>query len=632
MSDIITITGKKLSEGKTKTLDELRNDSRSGKTFIPGIISGEDNVKIPIDSFVSDSWKAWSEEHGSSSEDGFENSYYIGSGNHVRNGFAIGDNNTSSGGVNIGYNNYIETDAGATENPAAFGNFNIGKYNSACYDDNGNIRTEWKGAVNIGQRNKAGMWGVNLGEDNFAHGGSYNIGTHCSATRGSFTFGNNNSADGGSVMIGFNNSAKGGSYAIGENNKLPDGGVFAIGRNNNADPGSYIFGEKNEVHYAGIVIGHQHLVQGRSIVVGNTNPNAKGSTADAGSIIISQDPAYADNGSLVLLGNNTNAYAGSIAIGGTTSATEGSVSIGDNGNNNKNLVANGSYNIGQGNSAKGGVFVIGNNNNANYEEKKDAHGQTISPYTNTTILGDNNYTENYIGKYSAIDYYSYMVYEDGVGHTITGYSAKFTGIPRSFIVGNSNSAIGWNQYSFGEKNFNGSTIYTYDPETSSYNTSGLEWRNGKNSYTKFKDDLGYTFTFGRGNSAVRMFDMAIGLSSFASGGQNIAIGYGSATVGGMNVTSKPFNTTIKEGSRNIAYNSYLQGGYDNVLLQSYFDLGTSGFVPTAQTRNHLVYSVVENTITGFTGASGRRRLSAIWCACSSTEADPLSPIRYAAGA
>ena len=359
MSDIIK--GQKLSNSDSKTLNELRNDSNySGKTFIPGIIKDIANVKIPIDSFILDSWKEWSERHGSSSAKGSENSYYIGSGNYVKKGVAFGDNN----------------------------------------------------------------------------------------------------------------------------------------------------------------------------------------------------------------------------------------------------FADGSYNIGQGNSAKGGVYVIGNNNNANYEEKYDADGNIIDQNTNTVILGDNNYTENYIGEYSAIDQYTYDIDEgDGNVRQITAYSANFTGKTRSLIVGNNNSAIGWNQYSFGDKNFNGSTVYAYDPETSSYKTSGLKYRNSNKTPTDFNDDLGYTLTFGRGNSAVRMFDMAIGLSSFASGGQNIAIGYGKTNIQGHSISSPDFTTTVKEGSRNIVYNSYLPGGYDNKLFESYLDFGTSDFVPYYQSKNELSYAVIENNVTGYTSSS-----------------------------
>ena len=275
MIDIIK--GQKLSSSDSKTLNELRNGSNSDKAFIPGIIKDEANVKIPIDSFILDSWKEWSERHGSSSAEGSENSYYIGSGNYVKNGAAFGDNN--------------------------------------FIDD--------------------------------------------------------------------------------------------------------------------------------------------------------------------------------------------------------------SYNIGQGNSAKGGVYVIGNNNNANYEEKYDVNGNIIDPNTNTTILGDNNYTENYIGEYSAISAYKY--WDNGQEIVVTGLD--YTGKTRSLIIGNDNSAIGWNCYSFGEKNFNGSTIYAYNKETSSYNTSGLgytkvieyyDWEEQDYKYRlefiPFFDDHGYTLTYGNGNSATRYLDMAIGIN------------------------------------------------------------------------------------------------------------------------
>lgn len=580
MSDIIK--GQKLSNGTTKTLNELRNDPNSDKAFIPGIISNIANVKIPIDSFASDSWKAWSEQHGSSAEDGFENSYYIGSGNYVRNGFAIGDNNTSSGGVNIGYNNYVETSASVSDNPAAYGNFNIGKFNSACYNDAGNIAESYNGAINIGQGNKAGAWGVNLGENNIATLGAYNIGGRCSASRGSFVMGYETIAEGGSVAIGFNNSAydgefiigrdndgtKGaGDYIIGHDNKVVNGGALILGAANSAQGNSYIVGSRNHIIGGSFGLGNESYAADGSTVMG------KGSSATAGS--------------LVLLGDHTIATQGSIAVGGETSASCGSVSIGDNGNNHKNLVADGSYNIGQNNSAKGGVYVIGNNNNGNYDVKYDANGHIIYPNTNTTILGDNNYTENYIGEYSAISEHTYT---DEHNSDYKVLEADFTGKTRSLLVGNNNSAIGWNQYSIGDKNFNGSTVYAYDPETSSYKTSGLKYRDGLNSYTDFNDDLGYTLTFGRSNSAVRMFDIAIGLSSFASGGQNIAIGYGKNRIQGHNIESPDFTTTVKEGSRNIAYNSYIPGGYDNSFIGSYLEFTSSAFNPIYQCRNHMIYS------------------------------------------
>lgn len=586
MSD--TIKGQKLSVGTTKTLDELRNDSKSAKTFIPAIISDEANVKIPIDSFVSDSWKAWSERHGSSSEDGFERSYYIGSGNNVKHGAAFGDNNKTSGGMNIGYNNVIDA------NVYDLSNFNIGKDNSACYNTYGDISNSYNGVVNIGQRNKAGGWGVNLGENNFATLGSYNIGGYCSASHGSFVMGYKTTAEGGSVAIGFNNSAKAGEVIIGRDNDGTDGaGDYIIGHNNKViNGGALILGATNSAQGNSYIIGSNNNIRGGSIGLGDKSYATDGST-----VIGNKSSAYA--GSLVLLGDNTMASNGSIAIGGKTSASYGSISIGDN-EDVKNLIANGSYNIGQNNSAKGGVYVIGNNNNANYEVKYDANGHIIEQNTNTTILGDNNYTENYIGEYSAIDRYTNRI-DDGEGHIydVTGYSAKFTGKTRSLIIGNNNSAIGWNQYSFGDKNFNGSTVYAYDSETSSYKTSGLKYRDTStfNPITAFNDDLGYTFTFGRGNSAVRMFDMAIGLSSFASGGQNIAIGYGKTHIQGHNISSPDFTTTVKEGSRNIVYNSYLPGGYDNTLYNSYIDFGESGFCPMNQARNHFEHSIINSKKT-----------------------------------
>ena len=349
MSDII-ISGRKLSRHETVEFNELRNSSSADRAFIPGIISGEANIKIPIGSFVSDSWKDWSERHGSSSAEGSENSYYIGSDNYVKNGVAFGDNN----------------------------------------------------------------------------------------------------------------------------------------------------------------------------------------------------------------------------------------------------FADGSYNIGQGNSAKGGVYVIGNNNNANYEEKYDADGNIIDQNTNTTIFGDNNYTENYIGEYSAISAYKY--WENGQEIVVTGLD--YTGKTRSLIIGNDNSAIGWNCYSFGEKNFNGSTIYAYNKETSSYNTSGLgytkvieyyDWE--EQNYKKrlelipFLDDHGYTLTYGHGNSATRYLDMAIGVNCFASGGENIVIGSPTETHTCATPSNKRKYTAESKGCKNLNIRSKIDG-VSNKAFESYLE--TNASCPVEQIHDNIL--------------------------------------------
>ena len=253
-----------------------------------------------------------------------------------------------------------------------------------------------------------------------------------------------------------------------------------------------------------------------------------------------------------------------------------------------------SYYIGKENSANGSVYIIGNNNNANYETKFDANGQLIEPHTNTTIFGDNNYTENYIGEFSAISAYKY--WENGREIVVTGLDYKSK--TRSLIIGNDNSAIGWNCYSFGEKNFNGSTIYAYNKETSSYNTSGLgyikvikyyDWE--EQNYKKrlelipFFDDHGYTLTYGYNNSAVRMFDMALGASSYASGGENIVIGSPTETHTCATSSNKRKYTAESKGCKNLNIRSKIDG-VSNKAFESYLE--TNAGCPVEQIHDNIL--------------------------------------------
>ena len=202
--------------------------------------------------------------------------------------------------------------------------------------------------------------------------------------------------------------------------------------------------------------------------------------------------------------------------------------------------------LGYNNIADGGVFAIGSNNTA-CDLYSESSGDT--QYTQATIFGDYNRAINYRGTIYFDDVDSDL-YNNGYDKN-TQYTQK-SGFTRSLIVGTNNSLSGWNSFIFGINNSAGSAEYALG----TYDTS----------------DDGFTLVFGHSNYAARNYDMAFGWKSFASGGENIAIGtpqqidsYNVKCTSAIGYKNIAIRSNV-EGTNNIAINSILYGaipGFEN---------------------------------------------------------------------
>lgn len=202
--------------------------------------------------------------------------------------------------------------------------------------------------------------------------------------------------------------------------------------------------------------------------------------------------------------------------------------------------------LGYNNIADGGVFAIGSNNTAcDLNDSRSANTQ----YTQATIFGDYNRAINYRGTIYSNDV-NPDLYNYGYDKN-TQYTQK-SGFTRSLIVGTNNSLSGWNSFIFGINNSAGSAEYALG----TYDTS----------------DDGFTLVFGHSNYAARNYDMAFGWKSFASGGENIAIGtpqqidsYNVKCTSAIGYKNIAIRSNV-EGTNNIAINSILYGsipGFEN---------------------------------------------------------------------
>lgn len=541
---------------------------------------------------------------------GSQASVNVGKSNTTTNvSFAFGESNiTQNAACTFGKSNTAESDSMSvgTNNHTYGGSYTLGRNNTAksgamAY---GESNVSENGSDVVGNNNSA-MSGSNiLGEGAYAINGSTVIGCCASKTtsalngslvlrmkgyegptnivsanNGAAILGGNTTATESSITIGFNNNAKSCSKILGDGNNASEHSIaigddgcnaknysIAIGKNgSNSDGASISVGlENTNANIGSLAFGRRSV----SALSGSIAIGEEGVTAQNGGISIGKNTCYSNSGSIAIGYNTTFASKGSIAIGCySNSADDGSLTFGQEGiyasnasivigrggasaisdslimsnHRGSNAIAvNGSFSIGQ-NKLAGAATAIGLDNNivgwsfvaGHYNKVKLNHTasdidfnninylSTLSERNHSYVLGDYNLVDSQI-KTSSTTYWEPQI---------------------NFVVGQNNSARHYNSYIFGSANYTA-------PVTSYPNYD--------------RNDDGYVLVFGRGNSAMRNYDIAIGYGALASGGENIVIG----------TSGKPRKTEIwywdyekfnNEGKEIPSYNTSAKG-YKNIVF------------------------------------------------------------------
>lgn len=513
---------------------------------------------------------------GQSISIGYNGTYAWGS-----NSYALGMNGVTAGynSLAMGFSNVCATSAGmaiGAQNVAADNNtFAIG-YRTVAASGAPSFAIGSQGVYAFDNGFAIGVNSVSAANDSFAIGRE-----SVSARNQSVSIGKNgNFAENYGVAIGVNNSAFNHSLMLGTNSAPSFASYGSVGIH--AGDANCPFSADNHsiairstydhgvvsTNYGGISIGRSEgytYVNNDSIAIGKVDATVSRDgtmmtnmlSADNFSIAIGKagyHPISVNNQS-TFIGNaiNASAYANNmsyivgIAAGfrgfdenyehGFLSADTRSLVFGGT-LNKSSIVEHDSISIGFDNHGYYGAVMIGDENSGFNHYSGTAY---TNQWTNAYILGDYNSVENYRG----------VIMDFGYGKTIRGRD----GIARtmSFIVGNDNRVTGYNAFSFGSQNMNGMLSYA--------------WNTDSNSYSYDESDDGFTFTFGLLNYAARNYDMAIGYSSIASGGENIAIGgpIHSMTDYGWPGPGAP---TLASGYKNISIRSRLDG-IENIGIDSW---------------------------------------------------------------
>lgn len=246
-------------------------------------------------------------------------------------------------------------------------------------------------------------------------------------------------------------------------------------------------------------------------------------------------------------------------INGSVTVENDSYLIGGNTKGNTSgYVKNGSWVMGYNNMADGGNFILGHRNDAAGVIAEKGTSAEVRPYNQAIILGNNNFVRNYKPYLYALkpiykERKLFSAYISDDVYKATWYGDSYLGsdesIIKNLIVGDYNRVSGYNAFVFGMANTAGVESYNYNPETSSISGD--------------KNDDGFTLAFGMHNRAVRNYDIAIGLGTTASGGENIAIG----TIGKNGSSISQDKATVAIGYKNIAHHSHIEG-IENIALNS----------------------------------------------------------------
>lgn len=546
---------------------------------------------------AGDSWKTWSEEHGSAA-DGIENAVYIGPDNDIEreDSFVLGDGNTVKTTDNTDYSGTEVITIGLenTATNAAIA-YQLGRHNSITGNNLAN------------KQQHPNQLSMNLGDSNVINGEGINIGKCNTSTGFGITLGQNNTAQAGSLVLGSGNAGGLGSVVVGKDITLNTNGSVLFGdiiRLVSGDTGDWsggvtAFGMDIQVSNGSLAVGRDRILANNgSVVVGVANITGTG-----GSIAIGHDGCSATDGS-ISVGSSISSGSGSISIGKYGSSTGGGIQIGMYNSGLSSGIAIGNSNtangkssaIGYQNTVSGTSFIYGTGNNATATSV--AIGAGNDARNDSVFIGNNNIREYSIADNSGdgigVAIGCMNTVKTGAYNVVTGKSNTVSG--ESITIGTSNSADGWSivlgynnttsnsagahSTIIGYNNTSTSSLETllksytehidtpYDQQVSdsiSCNSVVMGSNNTANHYnsiligaynsslapsseTQVSDDDGFTLAIGYKNTVGRNYDFAFGYRSVANGGENVAIQHSSA-IGYRNIAM--IDSTVT-GIANIA--------------------------------------------------------------------------------
>ena len=393
---------------------------------------------------AGDSWKTWSEEHGSAA-DGIENAVYIGPDNDIEreDSFVLGDGNTVKTTDNTDYSGTEVITIGLenTATNAAIA-YQLGRHNTIT----GN---------NLAYKQlHPNQLSMNLGDSNTINGEGINIGKCNTSTGFGITLGQNNTAQAGSLVLGSGNAGGAGSVVVGKDITLNTAGSVLFGdriRLVSGDTGGWsggvtAFGMDIQVSNGSLAIGRDRILANNgSVVIGVANITGTG-----GSIAIGHDGCSATDGSLSV-GSSISSGSGSISIGKYGSSTGGGIHIGMYNSGLSSGIAIGNSNtangmssaIGYHNTVSGTSFIYGTGNNATATSV--AIGAGNDARNDSVFIGSNNVREYSIADNSSdgigVAIGCMNTVKTGAYNVVTGKSNTVSG--ESITIGTSNSADGW---------------------------------------------------------------------------------------------------------------------------------------------------------------------------------------------
>lgn len=492
----------------------------------------------------TDSWKQWSENHGSTSDPNYPDAsaIYIGPNNNILgsgHAYVIGENNQvvatdhetsySRGGSYVfGMDNYVN-DAFVIGNQvtANMGSKVIGRDVSAtrCSTVIGYNVSADEGSLALttptDDESKKIVTGgsllisiANCNKPVISETGSINVSRgNASALRGGILIGGDDAYVHGSLGFGRTITASAGGTIIGYNGKAVDGGIII--KNGGSSDGNYSYAEQY-----GIVIGNAASAKHGALAISINNDGniysehggiaiGMNASAEFGAIAINgygSTHSYATKNGLVLNpGENHNSYAANLGfVFGGGSAEYCAAIIGDN-----NSATNCAFAFGDKNTVKAN-FAFGLNNSA-----------VASTLTNYYILSAERVRDIWYGT------------ETIVAKTFSSYE------PHGFIVGDNNISQTYSPIIIGVAN--SASLSGGFGELANYDTTGYKTPN-------------YPIAIGIGNKAYRNFDTTIGSYNAADGGSNLIFGDWCSAIGTRNTILNGYDSSIM-GMENLIYGS-----------------------------------------------------------------------------
>lgn len=530
---------------------------------------------------AGDSWKTWSEEHGSAA-DGIENAVYIGPDNDIEreDSFVLGDGNTVKTTDNTDYSGTEVITIGLenTATNAAIA-YQLGRHNSITGNNLANKQQHPNQlSMNLGDSNIINGEGINIGKCNTSTGFGITLGQNNTAQAGSLVLGSGNAGGLGSVVVGCMNTVKTGAYNVvtGKSNTV-SGESITIGTSNSADGWSIVLGYNNTT---------SNSAGAHSTIIGYNNTSTSSLETLLKSYTEHVDTPYTPSQEEIDAINDCISTMNSIMakyMSSTDCATCTTYY-----NQYRDYVlgigAEPTYTT-EISTLLGSLRTAGAKYNVSQEDKN--YYRNVLP----TLTGDANTQAllDLMSKYTNVDkYYSLVgqgynaLYYSELGQEFSNlrsdfywYGINYDGPTQtSIITDDTDYATYWNAYSYyysycsyiNQNRINGQNGYDQQVSDSiSCNSVVMGSNNTANHYnsiligaynsslapsseTQVSDDDGFTLAIGYKNTVGRNYDFAFGYRSVANGGENVAIQHSSA-IGYRNIAM--IDSTVT-GIANIA--------------------------------------------------------------------------------